>query len=291
MTISKIKKWFLIYFIFVSLGFIPNFIMGFFMEPIKIYRFSLFNNIILWDTLVFLIIYIISPFIGFALTYLVSPLFLKLHKFIFKSRYQYGIELRPNNKELKFNFIRLFFPALLTLNLALILSKLAVIRELIIAPTLLESADDSIIMMVLILPLIGICAIISIIVYSAIYFLIDSGIIFTNKKYIENKPINTKVQNIGSWFLYILKGYSGISIIFVFYEFYANLFPSVDLKDPITAFGMIVLWPLMPFIITAIFIPLLPLLKINSEDRKQYLLKKAKEIGITTYFEIEIRES
>ncbi|MBY9005823.1 MAG: hypothetical protein KGD63_03610 [Candidatus Lokiarchaeota archaeon] len=290
MAINKIKKWYLVFFILVVLVFILNFIMGFFIPPIKIYRFSFFNNVI-WDTLLFFILYILSPFLGYGLTYIVSPLFLRLHKFIFRKKHQYGIEDRPNNKDLKFNFIRLFFPALLTINLALILSKLDVIRELIIEPSIIENADDIIITMMVMIPLMGICAVISIVLFSAIYFLIDTGIIFTNKKYIENRPINTKVQSIGSWFLYILKGYSGISIILVFYEFYANIFYSVDLIDPITVFGIIILWPMMPFLITGVFIPLLPLLQRNFENRKQSLLKKARKMGITSYFEVIIKES
>ncbi len=286
MTISKEVKWIFIYLIIGAILLVNGIIFGIFLPSNDIYRFSLFHDLFL-DIDLFSILYFTAPFIGFFISYIISPFFLRLHRTIYKSKYEYAIENCQENRAIKLNFLRIFFPALFCINLSLILAEIPAIREFFIKPSMLGSTNNAVITMMTLIPLIGITAIISLAIFTAIYFLIDSGIIFIRNK---EKEKNTHVQNVGSWILNVIRGYAGISVIFTFYQFHSNLITAIGFSNPLATYGTIALWTSMPFIITGLFIPVLSLLHIKYTKRKEYILKKAEKLGINSKFDIIIKK-
>ena len=296
MTLSRIKKLMLIYIIIVAIVSVTTFTMSFFLSSAgmgPIYRFP-----ILYDNPAFqgglsLIIWVLSPFIGFFLGYLLAPILLRIHKILFHSVRTYGIEEKQYQIQFKFNFSRLFFPALMTVNFALMFSGSARVQEFFLTPSIIASSpENSPFTQLIIMPqLIAIFSIVSQMIFIATYFLMDSGVVYTNQNHIVDKPINTDIRDVGSWFLYFLKGYAGISVIINYYTFISGLLSTLTPYDILSIIGLGIFWPLMPFILLFVFIPLSVLLYKYFEHRRNYIQKRAKNMGITTNFEIIIKES
>ena len=74
---------------------------------------------------------------------------------------------------------------------------------------------------------------------------------------------------------YILKGYAGISIVFVYAMFTINLLAAVDFNPGVF------LVPFLPFLLVVMAVPAFVILDITAKHRKKYMLKIAKKFGIT----------
>ena len=239
---------------------------------------------------VFAIFYFASPFIGYYVAYLISPFLLKIYKRVYRSEQSCYIENISHPKELKFSFSRLFYPALFSLNTGLILSEIPVVRQIFLSSNQFENGSFITNILVL-LPVISITSIIANILFISIYFLIDSAIISTNKHFEESNSKNTDVHSVGEWFHGYLKGYTGISATITFFIFVANLISNKVTEDVISNIGFFVFWPLMPLMLAQIFLPLNILLINNSDKTNNYILKKARKLGITDSVEINVKKA
>ncbi|QEE16273.1 hypothetical protein DSAG12_02103 [Promethearchaeum syntrophicum] len=288
-TNSRLKKWIIQYFIGVIIAFSYIIISGFLMKSSGGMKITFFDNVI-WDLGVFILFYYVSPFIGYYSAYLISPSLLKIYKRVYKSSQMCYIENISRPKELKFSFSRVFYPALFTLNTGFIISEFPAVRQLFLDPITLETGTFFTNILV-ILPVMSLTSIIANILFTSIYFLIDSAIISTNKYVEDDEFKNTNVHSVGEWFHRYLKGYSGISAIITFIIFIVNLISYNTTTDAVSNIGILVFWPLMPIFLAFIFAPLKILLIKNFSKTNIFILKKAQKLGITDSVEIHVKKT
>lgn len=288
-TNSRVKKWYIRYIIGVIITISYIVISGFLMKVNGVMKITFFDNVI-WDLGVFVIFYYVSPFIGYYSAYLISPLLLKIYQRVYKSSQRCYIENISRPKELKFSFSRVFYPALFTLNTAFIISEIPAVRQLFLSPLMLETGNFLTNILV-ILPVMSLTSIIANILFTSIYFLIDSAIISTNKYVEEDEFKNTNVHSVGEWFHGYLKGYSGISAVITFIIFIVNLISNNISTDVISMIGILVFWPLMPILLALMFAPLKILLINNFSKTNNFILKKARKLGITDSVEIHVKKT
>jgi hypothetical protein len=212
-----------------------------------------------------------SIFIG----YILGPIFLIVHKYTLGIRMKYGIQDRPEPFKVKIGF-KAIWPTLMAINFALMFSQFEWVQNIILSPTYVVEVSDKLkiplVTLVTILPLMfGI----SMGLFSPIWFLLDGGIVFTNKEKVNGIRDPIEVRSVGGWYNYILKGYAGISIVFIYAKFTIDTLAVVDINPGIF------LIPLLPFLLIVMAVPAFVILDITAKHRKRYMQKIAKKIGIT----------
>jgi hypothetical protein len=129
---------------------------------------------------------------------------------------------------------------------------------------------------------------ISIALFSCVWFLFDAGIVYSNKNEVEKLGLPIETRSVGGWYLYFLKGYAGISVIFAYYNTISTFF------DELTASGgnefafmwnFVILLPL-PILLTIAAIPAIVILDVIKTSRINYVRKWANRLGINNFVEI-----
>lgn len=217
-----------------------------------------------------------AVFVGFIF----GPIFLFVHKKIIGSKMIYGLQDRPQEIKLKGTFLKLLFPALFTVNLCLMFYDNSFIARILILPQVLEDqADPSFLVFSGLLPFM---AGLSAGIFSPVWFLLDGGIVYTNKEKVKDRSDPIEMRSVGGWYMYLLKGYAGITVILNYYTFLTNLFTG---QDAPTGILLYLLWPIMPFLIVLFTIPCIIALDITFEKRRKFIQKWAGKIGITSSLE------
>ena len=126
---------------------------------------------------------------------------------------------------------------------------------------------------------------ISMALFSPIWSLFDSGIVYTNQEKVKNKKEPFEVRSVGSWYMYLMKGYAGVAVIFSYYSFFIAM-----LEAGVFMFVEIILIPLMPIILTIAALPAIIILDLTTEHRTRYILKCAKKFGIIKNIEVNFKE-
>ncbi len=218
--------------------------------------------------------------------YLFSPIFLYLHAKTFRNRYEYGIYIKPEYKKFKFTSQGLF-SALMTINISLLLLNLDTVRFVLgdfsINPEDLTSNEYIVAFVVLLILTIAITNLL----FSPAWFLMDSGIMYSNKKKLEetNKPL--EIRSIGRWYEQFLKGYAGVSVLISYIEFITIFFIETGHNLPLFVITLIMFIP-FPIIMIIPTIPALIISDIIKEKRNNYVLKTARKIGIIDTMEVSI---
>jgi hypothetical protein len=225
-----------------------------------------------------LILFPISAIIGIFFGYLLAPLYLFAHKKTIGIRMIYGVQEVPQSEEFKKTFLALF-PALMAINFSLMI---AFNRD--IAATIVGDIEGFALFLVAFILIIIVTLAISMALFAPAWFLSDAGIMFSNKKKVESgKEQPVEGRSVGSWYIYLLKGYAGISVIFAYYQFITQFLSSIaeeggDFTIPLII-NVILLFPLMIFLAIA-SIPALILLDITKNHRVNYVRKWAEKMGI-----------
>ena len=101
-------------------------------------------------------------------------------------------------------------------------------------------------------------------VFSPIWFLEDSGIVYSNieQALVKNKSI--EIRSVGNSYTTLLKGYTGIAVIFSYYMFLISLSPHIEpenlgLLSILLIFGLLVF---MPILISMSLIPTIIILDL-----------------------------
>jgi len=219
---------------------------------------------------------IIGLFIG---GYGFSPLFLYLHKRIFKSKAEYGIYYRPEFKKFKF-FSSGLFSALMAINFSLFLLNPGIVSLSI--GSIPDSQDDYAKTFVVLLV---VTFLIATILFSTTWFIKDSGILYSNKNHLNKTNNPPEIRSIGRWYGQFLKGYAGFSVIFSYFEFITiflvetagigNLFPI-----------LLAIFIPFPFFMIIPYIPTLIISDVIEQHRNNYIRKYARKLGITKPVEI-----
>ncbi len=273
MTLKKYIKPILIFaviYFLITAGFmatasLPGFLSAFPIDSLGIQFLYIFTMI--W----------VSAIIGGVLFgYILGPFFLIVHKKVIGRKMVYGVQnlMDPNPDKFK-KLLQGLFPALMALNFALMFSNNPAISQFLFGENYNPNAPEVGVTLILtLLALLPIMTGVSCALFSPVWFLTDAGIVYSNKEKTKIKRLPLEVRSVGGWYLYLLKGYAGISVLFSFYNLLVLYFSTEEIS------GNIVLFPALPLLIAIFIIPTAVILDITTEKRKAFLLKYAKKIGI-----------
>jgi hypothetical protein len=284
MEIKKYKKKFILflsYTVFMILFLITSVAVGAMVPGPSITTFIPVNNSTLEACIMIFIFWPLSAILGiFIGKYIVLPLYLFFHKKFVGLNMEYGIQDKKRPEKLKRTFAALI-PALLAINLALILAQIEGIALLVAKPagTMLQFNAFIILLMFTI--------IIAMALYSPVWFFLDSGLVYSNKEKVEDRADPIEVKSVGGWYRTILKGYAGISVIITFIQF---LLMSVWAPDPTAFLFNLIGVSLFPFFISLTSLLALIIVDMSAESNIKYVRKLAEKNNISDYMEVKIEK-
>jgi len=278
-SILRYKKWLINWIIFIILFCTSLIINARILGTVTIYT-VLTHNLVIDTAIIFLSIPIISMIAFIIGGYLFTPLFLFLHKKVLGRNLKYGIREMQRPKDFKGAFMNSLFPALLAFNIGILLSDESILHDLLFVDTF--NAGPAINQILTLLFLFPLVSGIGIGVFSATYFLLESGIEYTNKerKKVLRGSFPTEVRSIGGFYLYYLKGYAGISVIFSLFSLIFSFFSVIEGGNLAIYMINIILWPFIPFCITFFMVPVSIIQDFTYERRKKFTLKWAEKLNI-----------
>ncbi len=279
--LKRYKKWLIVWIIFIVLF---NFILllnGQLMGSFTIYTI-LTQNFWFDTVLIFSFIPILSIAAYFLGGYLFTPFLILLHKRTIGRSFIYGIEERERPKLFKGAFLKSIFPALMAFNIAILLSDEPVIQSFIFTPTFQSGASPAVLQILTITILLPLVSAIAIAVFSAAFFLIDSGIEYSNKeqKKVKNGSYPIEVRSIGTYYLYFLKGYAGISVIISIVQLLSDYLTSIHDVGSIIYIINLIAWPFMPLAIALFMVPAVIIQDATYNSRNKFVRKWAVNFGI-----------
>ncbi|MBD3194428.1 MAG: hypothetical protein GF317_05185 [Candidatus Lokiarchaeota archaeon] len=284
MKLSRYKKHiilFLVAYLVFTLPFIPlNFIADGGAE--RMTMILPFDTLILQIMAIILFIPLGALLGGFAPGYLFAPLMLFFYKKTIGFRMEFGIQERKKPDKFKGTW-KGTYPALLAVNIALIIGLTTFARDFVVTPEYVGAGDmsKSLWPLVAFTSLIPFTTALSFGIFSPVWFLSDSGIVFTNKKKVKGTIDPIEVRSIGSLYHYILKGYAGIGVLISYIMFFFDI---VNRYDDYSNPGFIItaiLLPLIPILIALLSIPSIMLLDFFLNSRRKFMRNFAKRLGIT----------
>jgi len=253
---------------------------GGFMGALEVYAI-LTHNLAVDTAILFLLIPLVSIIAFFIGGYIFTPLFLFIHKKVIGRKLIYGVRERNQPKEFKGAFLKSLFPALLAFNIGILFSDEIVLQEFLFVDTFML-AGNVILQILTLVFLFPIASGIGIVVFSATYFLIDSGIEYTNKKRkkVLRGSFPTEVRSVGGYYLSFLKGYTGISVVISLIALIYSYFSAIGGLSPTIYIINLITWPFIPFVIALFMVPVSMLQDLTYNRRKKYTLKWAEKLGI-----------
>jgi hypothetical protein len=170
----------------------------------------------------------------------------------------------------------------MTINLSLLLTTPLII-SLSVGLDPDSFIDDLTTFLALLMLTIGIASL----VFSSTWFLMDSGILYSNLKRAKDTNKPAEIRSVGRWYGQFLKGYAGVSVILSYIDF-MNLFVpqlAIDLSLTIFIMLLIVFIP-FPLVIILPMIPAFIILDRLKEHRIRYIRKIASKLDITSKAEV-----
>ena len=231
--------------------------------------------------LIFIVIIPFSSIIGMLIGgYLFAPIFLYIHKKIFGSKVEYGIH-KKEFKDFKF-LTEGLFTSLMTINISLLLTTPFII-SISVGSDPGSFIDDLNTFLALLMFAAGIASVL----FATTWFLMDSGILYSNLKMSgdTHKPI--EIRSVGRWYGQFLKGYAGISVVLSYIEFMELFIPQLanDLSVPLFIMLLVVFIP-FPVVVVIPLIPALIILDRLKEKRIKFMREKARKLGISSNAEV-----
>ena len=278
---SKYSKPIIIYIFYCIFIIILSILLSRYIPGFNLTYFLPISDIGIEIGLIFIVILPLSSILGVLVGgYILAPIFLFIHKRIFGSKVEYGIY----NKEFEgFKFFSEgLFAALMTINLSLLLTTPTII-SLSVGSDSSSFIDDLTTFLALLMLTIGIASLL----FSSTWFLMDSGILYSNLKKGKDTNKPAEIRSIGRWYGQFLKGYAGVSVILSYIDF-LNLFVPQLAKDLSLAIFIMLLIVFIPLPLVMI-IPIIPAFIISDQlkgHRIRYIRKKASKLGITSKAEV-----
>jgi hypothetical protein len=186
------------------------------------------HNLAIDTAIIFLSIPIVCIIAFIMGGYLFTPLFMFIHKKVLGRNLIYGIREMQRPKTFKGAFTNSLFPAFLAFNIGILLSNESVLHDLLFVDMFNPgSAIYQILTLLILFPLVSG---VGIGVFSAAYFLLESGIEYTNKerKKVRRGSFPTEVRSLGGFYLYYLKGYAGIWVIISLFILIFSFFSDIE---------------------------------------------------------------
>jgi hypothetical protein len=116
--------------------------------------------------------------------------------------------------------------------------------------------------------------------FSPVWFLLNGGIVFTIKKKVENVSDPIEIRSVGGWYLYLLKGYAGIGVIFTYALFLIDMLNRfADITNPGFWTAAIML-SLMPILVSIYLLPAILILDKIFNSRRKFIRNFANKLDI-----------
>ena len=256
--------------------------------PNALIQFIPVDDVLAELVIVFLVFIPISGIIGVLLGgYILSPIIMVLHKYFYRSKKFYGIQYESEDK--KFSLLKSgFYPVLMAVNLSFIFLTPEIISTILEADVINEIANS--LRIPVFLRVLGQTILLiftfgaSTVLFSPVWLLRDSGIVFTTKVKVENSNETLLIKSIGEWFQTLLKGYAGIGVlftyIFVIYDFVLLFIENLGHPGNILNIPSLILWLGLPFYLVFSMIPAVIVHDGLRKRRLSYVRKIANRIGI-----------
>ncbi|HEY0089606.1 MAG TPA: hypothetical protein VGB37_12230 [Candidatus Lokiarchaeia archaeon] len=223
---------------------------------------------------------------GISFGYVTAPIYLFVHKYLIGHKMVYGINQRQRPEKFKKNF-RGFFPTLMAFNFAIvltpILSKYLLTSEMIARGPPETTFWAFLVIAILILgPITGI--------FAGSWFLNDAGIGYSNMKKVKDTDDFIEIRSVGGWYLYFLKGFAGIGVIFSFYLLITNFLSDIGALGKSSSDYWLEIFMVIPIPIygTLAILPTIVILDLISNQRKKFILRIAKKMGINNPLEYKV---
>ena len=280
--------WFVFYIIFWII--VIGIIQGLFRPtvPVALSRMVPLNDLYQEIGFIFIVILPLSAVFGVVIGgYLITPLILVIHKKFFGLKKYYGIQPESSSSETKL-MIKAFFPVLMAINLSSLFLTPTILELILEADVLLEFDGIARIPVftkflaesVLLIITFGLATIL----FSSVWFLRDSGIIYSNKKKVVNSNESIVFRSIGEWFQTILRSYTGIGAIITYIvivqDFITQFIKNYGLPRNMLNIPSLILWLGMPFYLTLSLIPAVIITDLIKKNRIKYIRSIGKKIGI-----------
>jgi len=242
------------------------------------------NSIGIEMGLIFIIIIPASSLIGYLVGgYVLSPVFLYFHVKLFKKRVDYGIQ---ENKFKGFKYgTEGIFSSLMAINFTLLLLNIPDLAQVIVG----NSWDDATGFIRAFPVILVFTLFFTAILFSPTWYLMDSGILYSNEKNLEetNKPI--EVRSIGRWYGQFLKGYAGVSVILTYFDFIRIFLIEQSVFEISLFIVLLIIFIPFPLLLVIPSIPTLIVADKMKERRVKYIIKYARRLGIISQVEVTFK--
>ncbi len=225
--------------------------------------------------LILFILVIVSALIGVLVGTLLSDLFLTIHNKILGKKLDYSIQEIPN-PNYETTIISALFPTLLGISLGISICKNSTLQNLILTDFARTSPDMFSADLMTSIGVLPITIFLGFLIFVPIWVILKSGIVFSNKPKIENKGLPVETMSVGTWYVYLLKGYAGLGALMGFISF-----TSGALADASEDFISLALFYIAPFFVFAFTMPALLLYEQIQKGRVKSLLETARKLGIS----------
>ncbi len=210
-----------------------------------------------------------------------------LLKLFYRSNKYYGIQYESEDKKISL-ISSGFYPVLMAVNLSFIFLTPEIISGILEVDVISNFAVAS--KIPVFIRLLGQIILLiftfgaSTLLFSPVWLLKDSGIVFTTKNKVENSNETFLIKSIGEWFQTLLKGYAGIGVIltyfFVIFDFVILFINNIGFPGNLLNIPSLFLWLGLPFYLVLSMIPAVILNDGLKKRRLSYVRKIAHRIGI-----------
>ncbi|MBY8983187.1 MAG: hypothetical protein KGD57_09575 [Candidatus Lokiarchaeota archaeon] len=254
-----------------------------------------------WIITEMLIVFTIyTPFIGFLSYvlggYILAPIFLFIHKKVFGRNLIYGIQEKPTPTTIKF-FGKGFFPIMFSLMLATNLYAKFLTDDIsnflfstdfnnYLGGTPVEQQMYNIVGLLVTLPwTFGI----SMFLFASIWFLKNSGIIYSNEKKVKSISEPFIIRSVGGWFHTVIKGYAGIGVIVTYFTVIVDLIDIFVKTNELFYLAIsLILWGLLLIMLLLATIPGLIFNEMIRHTSGDYVRRRGAKLGIVEFAEIKL---
>lgn len=233
----------------------------------------------------------ISSMIGGLITsYLFSPIYLFFHKRTIGYNKEYGIVNKPTSDNFR-PLSMIFFPALMAMNFSLLFATNSTVIQYVVHWDYIASLGgytNEVIAILSVVTFIGLLTLtsgVAMALFAPAWTLQDAGIVYADKE--RDATHNTEVRNVGGWYQWVLKGYSGISVILAFVVFLTAIYFNAPQGSLIDVYRTVL--P-MPLLLMLMALPTVMLLDKIRDHRINYILRFAKRIGIDQEVTVDFKK-
>lgn len=296
-SFSKYKRAMMVilvfYFLFLGLTIYFN-SSEIYADPMNLTPLIPINNLYAEVALIFLVFAPISALIGGLIGgYILTPVFIFIHKNVLGSNLLYGIQERPQPQTFK-KMSRGYYPALFSVNLnSIILFSAPWILDLLLNTEMIALGGPTYStlyvpgFLVLVMFTIGLGTLI----FSPIWFLTDAGIVYSNQVRVSGTDEPVEGRTVGGRFTDFLRGFAGFGVVFSYIQFLLvyiseQIIPSNPMDIIVFAlffFGLPI------FLIISVF-PSLIILNVMKERRIRFVRDVAKRMGILDFVKISFEK-